>query len=667
MMTEKSSLFHNEEEVLKTATQRLEQVDESETPLYEDYQKLLKEYKKLLKQTKILVKMNDRQQNHLTTLKEGLQSNNIKLQHQAQEAEEAVRASETRLAQFLDAVPVGIFVVNAQGKPYYTNQKARTILGRDISQLTTTRQLLEAYRVYLAGTRQLYPKERHPIFQALKGYTSNIDDVEIHRGDQVLPLEVWGTPIFEKGQIAYAMVAFQEITERKQAEQEKLLFTQKLSQLNQAYERFVPRQFLNLLEKQSVIDINLGDQVEKEMTILFSDIRDFTALSEHMTPQDNFEFINAYLGQMEPIIHQHTGFIDKYVGDAIMALFPNRADDAVKAAIEMLNTLHKYNKILRKTQIQPIKIGIGLNTGLLMLGTVGGQNRMDGTVIADAVNVASRLEGLTKLYGTALLITEHTYQNLTQVSDYHIRMIDQVTVKGKTEPITIYEVFDADSPEMIEKKIMTLNVFETGFTYFHNGQFELALDCFQQVIQENQCDQVAQVYLKYCQNVLNLMMPVKPTILVVDDIQVNSKLLTAVLAKKFTVIVANNGEKALEMAQTQSPHLILLDIMMPGIDGFETCRQLKTNHCTQDIPIIFMTALTDIGDKVKGFELGAVDYITKPFQRQEVLARIKTHLNMSFLQKKLQAQQAELEINSYQIKQKIKNLILQSSFELPHE
>jgi len=666
-MTEKSSLFHNEEEVLKAATQRLEQVDKLETPLYEDYQKLIKDYKKLLKQTKMLVKMNDQQVNKLATLKEGLQSSNLELQHQAQQAKEEVQASETRLAKFLEAVPVGIFVVNAHGKPYYANQKAQLILGQDISQLATTKQLLDAYRVYLAGTHQLYPRARHPIFQALRGQTSNIDDVEIHQDDLALPLEVWGTPIFEKGKIAYAMVAFQEITERKQAEQEKLLFTKKLSQLNQAYERFIPRQFLNLLEKQSVIDINLGDQVEKEMTVLFSDIRDFTALSEHMNPQDNFEFINAYLGQMEPIIHQYSGFIDKYIGDAIMALFPNQADDAVTAAIEMLKTLNEYNKILEKTKIKSLKIGIGLNTGLLMLGTVGGQNRMDGTVIADAVNVASRLEGLTKLYGTALLITEHTYQKLTRASAYHIRMIDQVTVKGKTEPITVYEVFDADDPDMIEKKIMTLNTFEMGFTYFHEGQFQLARDCFKQVLQINQDDKVAKVYLKYCESVLTLIMPLKPTILIVDDITVNRKLLTAVLAKKFTVIVANNGEEALEMTHYHSPHLILLDIMMPGIDGFETCRQLKANQRTQDIPIIFMTALTDIEDKVKGFELGAVDYITKPFQRQEVLARIKTHLNMSFLQKKLQAQHAELEINSYQIKQKIKNLMLQSSFERPYE
>ncbi len=215
---------------------------------------------------------------------------------------------------------------------------------------------------------------------------------------------------------------------------------EKLFQLNKAYERFVPRTFLSLLGKQSITDINLGDQIEKEMTILFADIRGFTSISEEMTPQDNFDFINNYFGQMEPIILQYQGIIDKYIGDAIMALFPNCADDAINAGIAMLKTLVEYNKILKRAGLPSLQIGIGIHTGPLMLGTIGGQIRMDGTVISDAVNIAARIESLTKTYHTPLLISEASYLGLSDMTKYIVQKLDRVKVKGKSKYINIFEV-----------------------------------------------------------------------------------------------------------------------------------------------------------------------------------------------------------------------------------
>ncbi|HEY9848465.1 MAG TPA: AAA family ATPase [Leptolyngbyaceae cyanobacterium] len=223
----------------------------------------------------------------------------------------------------------------------------------------------------------------------------------------------------------------------------------RLAQLNKAYERFVPNQFLQFLNKSSIIDVELGDQVQLEMSVLFSDIRDFTTLSESMTPEDNFRFINSYLSRMEPVINENNGFIDKYIGDAIMALFSGEADNAVKAGIAMLHCLVEYNQNRVNSGYEAIQIGIGINTGSLMLGTVGGQNRMDGTVISDAVNVASRVESLTKNYGVSLLITQSTYSRLKNPSQYAIRTLDTVKVKGKSEAVTVYEVFDCDPLEII--------------------------------------------------------------------------------------------------------------------------------------------------------------------------------------------------------------------------
>jgi DNA-binding response OmpR family regulator/class 3 adenylate cyclase len=397
------------------------------------------------------------------------------------------------------------------------------------------------------------------------------------------------------------------------------------------FHKFVPVQFLKLLNLEEYDEIKLGLCVEKKMTVMFSDIRDFTLLSEKMTPQENFNFINSYLTQMEPIIDTHHGFIDKYIGDAIMALFPSCADDAVQAAIAMLKQLEKYNEGRQRAGYKTIQIGIGLHTGPLMLGTVGHHNRMDGTVISDAVNLASRVEGLTKTYGTSLLITEETYQQLSDASQYQIRIIDCVNVKGKTEQVTIYEVFDGDSGLKLKQKSESVLDFEQGFACFHHEQFEKALSFFEKVLQVNKNDLAAQIYLNHCQKILNKM-PESPHIFIIDDTPLGVVVLSHFLTKHhFEVSTAESGEKALSLVKHKRPHLILLDVMMPGgLNGYETCRRLKADPQTRDIPIIFMSGLTDTIDKVKGFKAGAIDYITKPFQYEEVLARLKTHLSVAY-------------------------------------
>ncbi|MCH2051305.1 MAG: GAF domain-containing protein, partial [Trichodesmium sp. ALOHA_ZT_67] len=269
-----------------------------------------------------------------------------------------------------------------------------------------------------------------------------------------------------------------------------------LDKLNKAYERFVPKQFLQFLDKESIVDVELGDQVQLKMSVLFSDVRNFTTMSEAMTPAENFCFINSFLSRMEPAILENQGFIDKYIGDAIMALFSGNADNAVKAGISMLNQLKEYNQYRANSGHSPVKIGVGINTGLLMLGTVGGQNRMDGTVISDAVNLASRVEGLTKSYGVSLLITEQTFSQLTQPSNYAIRSIDTLKVKGKSQKITVYEVFDADPPAVKEGKLNTLKQFQLARSLYASGHSLEPGKMFAQCLKLNPRDQVAQIYLQ---------------------------------------------------------------------------------------------------------------------------------------------------------------------------
>ncbi|TCP58968.1 putative ATPase [Tumebacillus sp. BK434] len=274
-------------------------------------------------------------------------------------------------------------------------------------------------------------------------------------------------------------------------------------ELSRAYGKFVPHQFLRFLEKKSIIDVRLGDHVQTEMTVLFSDIRSFTTLSERMTPEENFKFLNDFLSRMEPSITENHGFIDKFIGDSIMSLFDQSADDAVRAALSMLKALTAFNEQRRQRGAEEIGLGIGINSGLLMLGTLGGDNRMDSTVISDAVNLASRVEGLTKRYRVQLLISEQTLSRLRDPGRYSIRIIDRVKVKGKSEAVSVYEVFDADPPAVRDGKLRTKELFEQGYLLYQEQNFIGAKALFDECLRQNPDDKCAEVYVERCLHCLD--------------------------------------------------------------------------------------------------------------------------------------------------------------------
>ncbi|MDM8566865.1 response regulator [Candidatus Halobeggiatoa sp. HSG11] len=271
-----------------------------------------------------------------------------------------------------------------------------------------------------------------------------------------------------------------------------------LSLVNIAYSNFVPLEFLKLLEKDSIVDVRLGDHVQKKMTVLFADIRSFTTLSESMSPKENFEFINDYLGRVSPIIRKYNGFIDKYIGDAIMALFPEQVNDAVQASIEIHKQLILFNQERKQQVKQQVNIGIGIHIGSLMLGTIGEKKRMEGTVISDAVNLASRLEGLTKLYGASTLISGEVLNELPNSNQYNYRFLGKVRVKGKQAPVKVLEIIDSESEEIRDKKIALESQFEQAINAYYRKQFKQALVYFQNILLELPQDKAATFYLERC-------------------------------------------------------------------------------------------------------------------------------------------------------------------------
>lgn len=270
----------------------------------------------------------------------------------------------------------------------------------------------------------------------------------------------------------------------------------KINELLNSMRRFVPFEFLNFLDKKSITEISLGDQVNQEMTVFFSDIRSFTKLSESMTPRETFNFINSYLKRMGPLIRENKGFIDKYIGDSIMAIFPTDPDYALLAGISIRKELVLYNSQRLSYGYPPIHIGIGIHTGNLMLGTIGESQRMDTTVIADSVNLASRIEGLTKFYGVTTIITEITKSKLKNPDQFNMRFIGLVQVVGKEESVPIYEVYDGDDEKTFEFKHRTTPKFEEAMQYYIEGKLKESHKLIKEIYLENILDKPSEVYLR---------------------------------------------------------------------------------------------------------------------------------------------------------------------------
>ena len=273
----------------------------------------------------------------------------------------------------------------------------------------------------------------------------------------------------------------------------------KMSRLNEANSRFVPREFLENLGKVSIEEVSLGDQVERDMTIVFTDIRQFTKISEELTPQENFDFLNEYYEGIVPIIKNNGGFIDKFIGDSVMALFPKESDQALKTVYAFEDFLMDLNQRRINTGRKPIKIGTGIHSGHLILGTIGHQRRLETTVISDAVNTASRVEGLSKYYDAKIVVTASTLALLENKDMYKHRFLDMVQVRGRSSSVSVYEFLtDRDT-----EKLASLSEYNEAIDLVAKKEIAEAAERFAILYEKNPNDKAVSILLDKCRHYLN--------------------------------------------------------------------------------------------------------------------------------------------------------------------
>jgi adenylate cyclase len=280
-----------------------------------------------------------------------------------------------------------------------------------------------------------------------------------------------------------------------QAFKQSQILGKELAAVNTSLRRFVPEEFLRFLGRKKITDVMLGDHVERRMTILFADIRGFTRISEDMDPQSNFSFLNTYLAVMSPIIKKHGGFIDKYIGDAIMALFPGTAENALRCAIEMQQQLSKYNQ---RSKLN-LQIGIGIHTGDLMLGTIGDESRMDSTVISDAVNICSRIDEIARDYELNIVISKDTKSQLENPEAFKIRYIGDTPLKGKSREVGLFDVMDGDEQKVLSRKYKSAKVFHAAVDAYYKKEYENAHSLFREILKTYPEDGCSLAFLKKLQ------------------------------------------------------------------------------------------------------------------------------------------------------------------------
>ena len=271
--------------------------------------------------------------------------------------------------------------------------------------------------------------------------------------------------------------------------------------------RFVPTDALKLLGKDSVTALDAGEQRELPLAVLFADIRNFTALSEQMTPQETFNFLNAYLNRMGPVIREHGGFIDKYLGDGIMALFPRAADGALSAARQIFENLYEYNALRLSAGYSPIAVGVGISYGPVTIGSLGETERLDITAVSDTVNLAARLQEMSRRLAVPVIVSELLFQQLTQVNDDEYRLLGQVRVKGKQQLVTIFEFFYGRDTETRDALSLSKGIFERAVHAYWNQDYPRAQELFSRCLELFPGDKVAELYLARCTILAKGQMP----------------------------------------------------------------------------------------------------------------------------------------------------------------
>jgi len=380
----------------------------------------------------------------------------------------------------IESLRNGLISLDAEGKIIRFNSAAKSILGRALTDLAG------------ASTTDIFQNENAWVLSSIRKVmaeqTTDIaldTDLVLDDGNLV-SVNMTIVPLLDiKKELIGTLLVLEDITSEKR--------------LRGNIARYMPKEVTDQLIEGG--DAVLGGRLQ-EVTVLFSDIRSFTSIAERIGPQESVALLNEFFSFTVDVIFRHDGILDKYIGDALLAVFGapfstgEDPDRAVTTAIEMMLALQQFNSDRLYRKKDPINIGIGISTNEVLSGNVGSMKRMDYTVIGDGVNLASRLENANKVYGSNILISEFTYRKLKK--RYACREIDCIRVRGKTRPVSVYEVLDFHDSFSFPGRDEIIERFSQGLHKYRNRQWADGNACFQRILRIHPNDSVAKQYLNRC-------------------------------------------------------------------------------------------------------------------------------------------------------------------------
>lgn len=266
-----------------------------------------------------------------------------------------------------------------------------------------------------------------------------------------------------------------------------------LENITRTNSRFVPETILSFLDKQSIIEIQLGDTIEKRMTILSAEAVNWTEVSTQLSAEDNFVFINSHLNVIGPIVRKHNGFMEKYLGNGFIAIFSENSFDAVVAAIEIQKKIKKHNPEVAKGKQFSIDLAMGIHVDDLVVGTIGAEEHIDTTIISNAVSCSSHLKSLGKRYEASIVVSEEVQAKLPQ--EYTCRKLGKINAEVKEESTTAYQVLNSFSQEDLQNKLKTIKDFHLGIRFYQEKNWQQAEMQFEKVLQADPQDKTTQYFL----------------------------------------------------------------------------------------------------------------------------------------------------------------------------
>lgn len=292
-------------------------------------------------------------------------------------------------------------------------------------------------------------------------------------------IEIGGTKQFKN--MEYALNKINDNYKRKESI---------IKATNTEYEKYIPKQFIRFLGKKSVLDLVVGTQVKKEVTTLFCDIRNSTAVSATLSLEENFSYINSYLNIVSPIIKKYNGFIDKYLGDGVMAVF-TRSRQAYDCAHAIIRAVNEKN--IQNVSMPNLDVGVALNTGDVVFGVVGDDNRKSITVISDMVNITAKMGEINKLFGSLIVFSKSTLNDISASTMINYRYIGNLKQNDK-QFTSVFESLDAYPRAKREKLLKNKVAFEQGVRAYVNGKFNLAVKAFEEVYKKEKDDKVCYTF-----------------------------------------------------------------------------------------------------------------------------------------------------------------------------